>query len=52
MLLDNYRSLLNQGWQPVFAQPRSHQRALEHALLIFDSEKRRDPFHIRLRVDE
>ena len=26
MLLDNYRSLLAQGWQPVFAQPRSHQR--------------------------
>ena len=26
MLLDNYRSLLDQGWQPVFAQPRSHQR--------------------------
>jgi len=32
MLLANYRSLLEQGWQPVFAQPRSHQRALEHAL--------------------
>lgn len=32
MLLDNYRSLLDQGWQPVFAQPRSHQRAIEHAL--------------------
>jgi len=32
MLLDNYRSLLEQGWQPVFAQPRSHQRAMEHAL--------------------
>lgn len=32
MLLANYRSLLDQGWQPVFAQPRSHQRALEHAL--------------------
>ena len=32
MLLDHYRSLLDQGWQPVFAQPRSHQRAIEHAL--------------------
>ena len=32
MLLNNYRSLLDQGWQPVFAQPRSHQRAIEHAL--------------------
>ena len=32
MLLNHYRSLLEQGWQPVFAQPRSHQRAIEHAL--------------------
>jgi DDE superfamily endonuclease len=32
MLLANYRSLLGQGWQSVFSQPRSHQRALEHAL--------------------
>ena len=32
MLLENYCSLLEQGWQPVFSQPRSHQRALEHAL--------------------
>jgi hypothetical protein len=27
MLLENYRSLLDQGWQPVFAQPRSHTSA-------------------------
>ena len=32
MLLTHYRSLLDQGWQPVFAQPRSHERAIEHAL--------------------
>jgi hypothetical protein len=32
VLLANYCSLLDQGWQPIFAQPRSHQRAIEHAL--------------------
>jgi hypothetical protein len=32
MLLASYGSLLDQGWQPVFAQARSHQRAMEHAL--------------------
>ncbi|HWT80162.1 MAG TPA: transposase [Candidatus Methylomirabilis sp.] len=32
MLLTHYRSLLGPGWQPVFSQPRSHQRALQHAL--------------------
>ncbi len=32
MLLANYRALLERGWQPVFSQPRAHQRALEHAL--------------------
>jgi DDE superfamily endonuclease len=32
MLLSHYRSVLDQGWQPVFSQPRSHERAIEHAL--------------------
>lgn len=31
-MLTHYRSLLDQGWQPVFSQPRSHQRGVEHAL--------------------
>lgn len=32
MLLTNYCSLLQAGWQPIFAQERSHQRAIEHAV--------------------
>ena len=32
MLLPSYSSILDKGWQPVFAQARSHQRAVEHAL--------------------
>jgi hypothetical protein len=32
MLLTSYCQLLEKSWQPVFAQPRSHQRAVAHAL--------------------
>jgi hypothetical protein len=32
MLLASYGELLERSWQPVFAQGRSHHRALEHAL--------------------
>jgi hypothetical protein len=32
MLIEAYSSLLERGWQPAFAQARSHHRALEHAL--------------------
>jgi len=32
MLLTSYSSILEKGWQPVFAQARSHERAIEHAL--------------------
>lgn len=31
MLTERYHSLLRQGWQGVFNQPRSHRRAIEHA---------------------
>jgi len=34
MLLKNFTSLLEEGWQPVFAQRRSHHRAIEHALSL------------------
>lgn len=34
MLTDQFCSLLNQGWQAVFAQKRSCQRAIEHALAL------------------
>ena len=34
MLLKNFASLLEEGWQPVFAQKRSHHRAIEHALSL------------------
>jgi hypothetical protein len=34
MLLANYTSLLEEGWHPVFAQKRSHHRAVEHALSL------------------
>jgi hypothetical protein len=32
MLMEAYSNLLERGWQPVFAQARSHHRALQHAL--------------------
>lgn len=34
MLLENYTSLLQEGWQDVFAQERTHHRAIEHALSL------------------
>jgi hypothetical protein len=34
MLLKNFTSLLEEGWQPVFARQRSHHRAIEHALSL------------------
>ncbi len=34
MLLENYTSLLQEGWQDVFAQERTHRRAVEHALTL------------------
>jgi len=34
MLLENYTSLLQEGWQDVFAQERTHRRAVEHALSL------------------
>jgi hypothetical protein len=34
MLTEQYYSLLNQGWQTVFAQKRSRERAIEHALAL------------------
>lgn len=34
MLLKTFTSLLEEGWQPVFAQKRSHHRAIEHALSL------------------
>ena len=34
MLLENYASLLQEGWQDVFAQERTHHRAIEHALSL------------------
>jgi hypothetical protein len=34
MLLANYTSLLEEGWHPVFAQKRTHHRAVEHALSL------------------
>lgn len=34
MLLKNFASLLEEGWHPVFAQKRSHHRAIEHALSL------------------
>jgi hypothetical protein len=32
MLMEAYSGLLERGWQPAFAQARSHHRALQHAL--------------------
>jgi hypothetical protein len=34
MLLENYTSLLQEGWQDVFVQERTHRRAIEHALSL------------------
>ena len=34
MLLENYTSLLQEGWHDVFAQDRTHHRAIEHALSL------------------
>ena len=34
MLLENYTSLLQEGWHGVFAQERTHRRAIEHALSL------------------
>lgn len=34
MLTEQLHSLLDQGWQPVFAQERSHYRAMEHAMAL------------------
>jgi len=34
MLLINFASLLDQSWQAVFAQQRTHDRAVEHALSL------------------
>ena len=31
MLVEQFHGLLEQGWQPAFAQARSHHRAIEHA---------------------
>lgn len=31
-LVEQFSTLLERGWQPVFAQARTHRRALEHAL--------------------
>jgi hypothetical protein len=31
MLVEQFQGLLEQGWQPAFAQARSHHRAIEHA---------------------
>jgi hypothetical protein len=34
MLIENYTSLLDGGWQGVFAQKRTHRRAVEHAVSL------------------
>ena len=34
MLLENYTSLLQEGWQDVFSQERTQRRAMEHALSL------------------
>jgi hypothetical protein len=34
MLIENYTSLLKEGWQDVFAQKRTHRRAIAHALSL------------------
>jgi len=34
MLIENYASLLETGWYDVFAQKRTYQRAVEHALSL------------------
>jgi hypothetical protein len=34
MLLENYTSLLHEGWQDVFSQDRTHRRAVEHAVAL------------------
>ncbi len=34
MLTEQFYGLLNEGWQPVFAQRRSRERAIEHALAL------------------
>ena len=34
MLLENYTSLLQEGWHDVFAQERTQRRAIEHALSL------------------
>jgi len=34
MLTSQLGSLLDEGWQPVFAQKRSFHRAMEHALAL------------------
>ena len=33
-LIQQYHSLLNRGWQGAFAQARSHERAIEHAIAL------------------
>jgi DDE superfamily endonuclease len=34
MLAEQLHSLMDQGWQSVFAQKRSHRRAMEHAMAL------------------
>ena len=34
MLTEEFYSLLEQGWKSVFAQKRSRERAIEHALAL------------------
>jgi hypothetical protein len=34
MLREQFCSLVDRGWQPVFAQKRSHERAIKHALAL------------------
>jgi hypothetical protein len=34
MLREQFCSLVDRGWQPVFAQKRSHERAINHALAL------------------
>jgi hypothetical protein len=34
MLAEELHSLLYQGWKPIFAQKRSHERAIDHAMVM------------------
>ena len=34
MLIQQFHSLLDRGWQGAFPQGRSHQRAIEHAIAL------------------